>query len=58
MVVSNKSTKVAREFNINRMISREDLQIHLGQIYQDVVESVPSSPADFTDSGKFSGTDD
>lgn len=49
-VVSNKSGKAAREFNITRMISREELQIHLGQIHQDIVDSAPSSPADFTDS--------
>ncbi|CAB4037653.1 Hypothetical predicted protein, partial [Paramuricea clavata] len=49
-VVSNKSTKADREFSISRMISREDLQIHLGQIHQDIVDSAPSSPADFGDS--------
>ncbi|XP_028395941.1 ral GTPase-activating protein subunit alpha-2-like isoform X2 [Dendronephthya gigantea] len=50
-VVSNNSTKSDREFSISRMISREDLQIHLGQIHQDIVDSAPSSPAEFGDSG-------
>ena len=53
-VVSNKSTKADRDFSISRMISREDLQIHLGQIHQDIADTAPSSPADFGDSGKFS----
>ena len=51
-VVSNESTKTVREFSISRMISREDLQIHLGQIHQDIADSAPSSPADFRDSGR------
>ena len=50
-VVSNESTKTVREFSISRLISREDLQIHLGQIHQDIADSAPSSPADFRDSG-------
>ena len=49
--MSNKSTKADGDFSISRMISREDLPIHLGQIHQDIVDSAPSSPADFGDSG-------
>ena len=50
--MSNKSTTAAREFNITRMISHEDLPIHLGQIHQDFVDSTPTTPADITDTGK------
>ncbi|XP_046849853.1 ral GTPase-activating protein subunit alpha-1-like isoform X3 [Xenia sp. Carnegie-2017] len=54
-VVSNNPATTDREFSISRMISHEDLQIHLAQIHQDIPDSTSSGAAGFVD-GDMTGS--